>query len=102
MAEKPPQKDLLARIADASEDALNRLASSGSADRVLGMFGSMKEQVDALSQKVRGIDQLEKRVDALEKKVEQLSTASSSAPARKTSSARKPSTSSSRKTSSGS
>ena len=79
------QKDLLARIADAGEDALSRLASSGSADRVMGMFGSMKEQVDALSQKVRGIDQLEKRVEELEKKVEELSKAAS-APVRKTSS----------------
>ena len=94
------QKDLLARIADAGEDALSRLASSGSADRVLGMFGSMKEQVDALSLKVRGIDQLEKRVEELEKKVEELSKASSPAPARKTSSSRKTSSASSRKTSS--
>ena len=98
------QKDLLARLADAGEEALSRLASSGGADRVMGAMTSMRDQLDALSQKVRGIDQLEKRLDALEKKVDRLSKASASSPstARKTSSARKTSASSSRKTEEGS
>jgi hypothetical protein len=93
------QKDLLAKIADAGEEALSRLASSGGADRVLGAMGSMREQIDVLSQKVRGIDRLEKRLAALEKKVDKLAKESSSSPSsRKTSSARKTSASSSRKT----
>jgi hypothetical protein len=86
------QKDLLARLADAGEEALQRLASSPGADRVTGVVTNMRDQVDALTTKVRGIDQLEKRLAALERKVDRMAKASSSAPARKTTTARKKTT----------
>lgn len=92
------QKDLLARLADAGEDALSRFASSPRMDRVTGVLTSMKDQVDALASKVRGMDALEKRVTELERKVERISKSSSSSGSRKTATARK--TSSSRKTAS--
>lgn len=92
------QKDLLARLADAGEDALSRFASSPRMDRVTGVMSSMKDQVDALASKVRGMDALEKRVTELERKVERISKSSSSSGSRKTATARK--TSSSRKTAS--
>jgi hypothetical protein len=92
---KRKQKDVLARLADAGEEALSRLASSPGIDRVTGALTSLKDQVDALASKVRGMEALEKRVAELERKVERLSKSSES---RKTASARK--TSSSRKTSS--
>jgi polyhydroxyalkanoate synthesis regulator phasin len=82
------QKDLLTRLADAGEEALNKLASSPGMDRVTGALTSMKDQVDALASKVRGMEALERRVDELERKVERLSKGSGSssrkdAPARK-------------------
>jgi TolA-binding protein len=80
------QKDLLARLADAGEEALQRLASTPGADRVTGVITNMRDQVEALTTKVRGIDQLEKRLDALERKVDRLAKAS--AP-RRTTTARK-------------
>lgn len=92
------QKDLLARLADAGEEALSRFASSPRMDRVTGVMSSMKDQVDALASKVRGMDALEKRVTELERKVERISKSSSSSGSRKTATARK--TSSSRKTAS--
>jgi len=89
------QKDLLARLADAGEEALSRLASSPGMDRITGVITNMKDQVDALASKVRGMDALEKRVADLERKVERLSKSSGSGGSRKTGTARK--TSSSRK-----
>jgi hypothetical protein len=83
------QKDLLARLADAGEEALQRLASSPGADRVTGVVTNMRDQVDALTMKVRGIDQLEKRLETLERKVDRMAKASSLAPARKTTTSRK-------------
>jgi phage shock protein A len=77
------QKDLLSRLADAGEEAIQRLASSPGADRVMGVVTNMRDQVDALTTRVRGIEQLEKRVAALERKVDRLARASSAAPARK-------------------
>ena len=96
MAQRGPQ-DLLARLADAGEEALQRLASSPGADRITGVFTSMRDQIDALTHKVRGIDQLEKRIDALERKVDRLSKASSSAPARRTTTTSRKKTTTSRK-----
>ena len=92
------QKDLLARLADAGEEALQRLASSPGADRVTGAVTAMRDQLDALTTKVRGIDQLEKRIDALERKVDRLSKASTSTPARRTTTSRKKTTTSRKKT----
>jgi hypothetical protein len=83
------QRDLLSRLADAGEEAIQRLASSPGADRVMGVVTNMRDQVDALTTKVRGIDQLEKRLTALERKVDRLARSSGAAPARKTSASRK-------------
>jgi hypothetical protein len=88
------QKDLLARLADAGEEALSRLASSPGLERVTGVISNLKEQVDALASRVRGLESLEKRVAELERKVERLSKSSGSS-SRKTATTRK--TSSSRK-----
>ena len=94
---KTKQTDVLARLADAGEEMLTRLASSSGMDRVTGAVTNLRDQVDALASKVRGMEKLEKRVEDLERKVERLSKSSSSG-SRKTSTARK--TSTSRKTSS--
>jgi hypothetical protein len=91
------QKDLLARLADAGEEALSRLASSPGLERVTGVISNLKDQVDALASKVRGMEKLEKRVGDLERKVERLSKSSGSS-SRKTATARK--TPSSRKSAS--
>jgi polyhydroxyalkanoate synthesis regulator phasin len=90
---KRKQKDVLARLADAGEEALSRLASSPTMDRVTGAVTNLKDQVDTLAGKVRGMDALEKRVEELERTVARLSKSSSgsrkTATARKTSSSRK-------------
>jgi len=93
---KTKQTDVLARLADAGEEVLSRLASSAGMDRVTGAVTNLKDQVDALASKVRGMEKLEKRVEDLERKVERLSKPSGSS-SRKTATARK---TSSRKTSS--
>jgi len=68
---KTKQTDVLARLADAGEEVLSRLASSAGMDRVTGAVTNLKDQVDALASKVRGMEKLEKRVEDLERKVEQ-------------------------------
>jgi hypothetical protein len=78
------QKDLLARLADAGEEALSRLASSPGMDRVTGVITNLRDQVDALAGRVRGLEDLEKRLGDLERKVDRLSRAGAGS-ARKTS-----------------
>jgi uncharacterized protein involved in exopolysaccharide biosynthesis len=77
--------DLLGRLADLSEDALQRLAEAPGGDKILGALNATRDRVDELQRRVRGLEQLEQRLAALERKVDKLSKSGGST----TSSARK-------------
>jgi uncharacterized protein YceH (UPF0502 family) len=81
-------KDLVARLADAGEDALQRFAELPGGQRALNAFNDLRARVDDLGKKVRGIDALEARVSKLEKQVADLKRPRASSPGRTTS--RKP------------
>jgi phage shock protein A len=81
---EPKRNDLLGRLAELSEEAVQRLQEAPGGDRVIGTMNAMRDRVDELQKRVRGIDELERRLSALERKVEKLSKDSSSAPARST------------------
>jgi outer membrane murein-binding lipoprotein Lpp len=66
---KSSEKDLVARLADAGEDALQRLVDLPGGQRALTAFNDLRARVDELGKKVRGIDALEARVTKLEKEV---------------------------------
>jgi uncharacterized protein involved in exopolysaccharide biosynthesis len=70
--------DLLGRLADLSEEAVQRLGDAPGADRVLGTLTSLRDRLDELQRRVRGLEALEQRVAALEKKVATLSKSGSS------------------------
>ena len=84
---KPGEKDLLTRLADAGEEALQRLADLPGGQRALSAANDLRTRVDDLTKKVRGIDALETRVAKLEKELAALKKAK--APARR-STPRKP------------
>jgi hypothetical protein len=63
------QKDLLSRLADAGEDAINRLSELPGASRFTDAANTMKNRVDELQKRVRGLDELERRVQVLEAQV---------------------------------
>jgi phage shock protein A len=73
MAQSDKQKDLLTRLSDAGEEALNRVAGSQTTNRVVETIGGMRERVDEMQKKIRGLDDLEKRVAKLEKRIDELS-----------------------------
>ena len=87
-------KDFVSRLADAGEEALQRLSDLPGGQRAVGAFNDLRNRVDELTKKVRGIDELETRVRALEKEVAALKKAKT--PARRSTSrsttTRKPST----------
>jgi hypothetical protein len=68
--------ELLGRLADLSEEAIQRLSDAPGADRVLGAMNSMRDRVDELQKRVRGLEDLEKRLAVLERKVDKLSKGS--------------------------
>lgn len=71
MAER--NKDLLGRLADLSEEAIQRLSEAPGADRVLHALKRLGDRVDELQRRTRGFEELEHRLSALEKKVSALS-----------------------------
>lgn len=60
-------KDFVTRLADAGEEALQRLADLPGGQRALTAANDLRARVDELTKKVRGIDALEARVAKLEK-----------------------------------
>src|SRR5207253_5583407 len=79
------QKDLLSRLADAGEEAIQRLAKAPGGENVVKAVNASRDRVDELQKRVRGIEGLEKRVSALEKRLEALTKQAKPKPA-----ARKP------------
>ena len=82
------EKDFVTRLADAGEEALQRLADLPGGQRAMTAFNDLRSRVDELGKKVRGIDALEERVSKLEKEIAALKKTKTSA--RRTT-ARKPS-----------
>jgi hypothetical protein len=72
MAQGDKQKDLLTRLSDAGEEALQRVAGSQATSRVVETIGGMRDRLDEVQKKVRGLDALEERVTKLEKRVDEL------------------------------
>jgi MoxR-like ATPase len=64
--------DLLGKLADFGEEAIQRLSDAPGGDRLLGALNATRERVDELQKRVRGLEDLERRLVALERKVEKL------------------------------
>src|SRR5207302_2280827 len=77
--------DLLGKLADLSEEAIQRLSDAPGADRALGAVNAMRDRLDELQKRVRGLEELEKRLAALERKVDKLSKGATSASSRSSS-----------------
>lgn len=66
------EKDFVARLADAGEEALHKLTELPGGQRAMNAMNDLRARVDDLAKKVRGIDALEERVSKLEKEVASL------------------------------
>jgi hypothetical protein len=69
------EKDFVTRLADAGEEALQRIAELPGGQKALGAYNDLRNRVDDLGKKVRGIDALEARVAKLEKELAALKKA---------------------------
>jgi hypothetical protein len=65
-------KDLLGRLADLSEEAIQRLADAPGADRVLHALKGLGDRVDELQRRTRSFEEIERRLASLEKRVDGL------------------------------
>lgn len=78
------QKDLVSRLTDAGEEALQRISELPGGQRAVTAFNDLRNRVDDLSKKVRGIDELEARVAKLEKELATLKRGTTTTPRRST------------------
>jgi hypothetical protein len=69
---RPRQKNLVTRLADAGEEAIQRLAEAPGADRLVGAMTSMRERMDDMQKRLRGLDDLERRLRAVERRLDKL------------------------------
>ena len=76
-------KDLLARLADAGEDAIVQLTKTAAGKALVEAAAQTRSRVDELGKRVRGVEALENRVASLEKQVASLKKASRKPAARK-------------------
>jgi hypothetical protein len=65
-------KDLLARLTDLSEGAIQRISEAPGADKALQALKGLGDKVDELQRRTRGFEELEKRLTTLEKRVDSL------------------------------
>jgi hypothetical protein len=69
---KTQDKDLITRLADAGEDAIQRLGELPGGKAMVGTANAFKERLDDVAVRIRSIDPLEKRVAQLEKRLDSL------------------------------
>jgi hypothetical protein len=69
------QKDVITRLADAGEEALQRLGDIPGTSRLLEAVDGLRDRLNDLQRKVRSLDPLERRVAELERRLDELSPA---------------------------
>jgi len=66
------QRNIVERLADVGEEAIQRIGTAPGADRLLGAVNSMRDRLDDLQKRVRGLEDLDKRLAAVERRVDKL------------------------------
>lgn len=69
---QPRNKDLIGRLADAGEEAIQRIGSAPGADRLLGAVNGLRERVDDMQKRLRGLEAVEKRLATVERRLDKL------------------------------
>jgi hypothetical protein len=66
------QRTIVSRLADAGEEAIQRVAGAPAADRLVKSVNGLRERVDDMQRKLRGFDALEKRLKSVERRLDKL------------------------------
>ena len=102
MAQRKQQKDVLQRLADSGEEALQKfIGELPGGNKVVGAANSLFASVDELTRRMRSLDPLERRVAELERRLDALTKPKAKPAAKRTAAAPKPATGRTRKTASG-
>ena len=71
-ARRTQEKDVLSRLADAGEEALQRLGELPGGKAMLKTMNDVRNRLDDVTARLRKLDPLERRVSAIEKRLDSL------------------------------
>lgn len=71
MAETP-QKNLVTRLADVGEEAIQRLGGAPGGDRLVGAVNTLRNRTDEMQKKLRGLDDVHERLGSIEQRLDKL------------------------------
>jgi TolA-binding protein len=84
-----PQKTVYGRLADAGEEAIQRLGNAPGGERMVSAVNSMRGRMDDMQKQLRAMASIEKRLSSLERRIDKLEGKGTKAPARRKTTARK-------------
>lgn len=73
-----PQKNLVTRLADVGEDAIQRIGGAPGGDKLVGAVNTLRNRMDEMQKRLRGMDEIQQRLDAVEKRLDKLEGSPSS------------------------
>jgi hypothetical protein len=79
MAEQP-QKNLVTRLADAGEEAIQRLGGAPGGDKLVGAVNNLRTRTDEMQKRLRGLDEVKERLLLVEERLDKLEGKTSSKP----------------------
>lgn len=91
----PRQRNLVERLADVGEDAIQRIGTAPGGDKLLGAVNSTRERLDDIQKRLRGLEQLDKRLASVERRLDKLEGKGTTTTRKSSSTSRKRSSSSS-------
>jgi hypothetical protein len=94
---RPRQRTFVTRLADAGEEAIQRLGTAPGGERLLGAVNALRDRMDDMQKQLRAIARIEKRLSSIERRLDKLEGKGRS-PARRKTTPRKSTTSPTRKT----
>jgi hypothetical protein len=88
MAESPP-KNLVTRLADVGEEAIQKLGGAPGGDRLVGAVNTLRNRMDEMQKRLRGLDEVQVRIQAIEERLDKLEASTASKSSGSSSSTRK-------------
>jgi len=68
----PRQRNLVERLADVGEEAIQRIGTAPGADKLLAAMNTSRERLEDLQKRVRGLEGMDKRLAAVERRLDKL------------------------------
>lgn len=72
-----PQKNLVTRLADVGEEAIQRLGGAPGGDKLVGAVNTLRARMDEMQKRLRGLDDIQERLDSIEERLDKLEGTSS-------------------------